>query len=397
MEGQTNNLLFVVIIVAMSISLVSSIPFIGIVVKAQSTEPAQDTWRSVASMPTVRAQLGVAVVNGKIYAIGGSNDGPRGGPSGPTLLNVTEEYDPVANTWTTKAPMPTARHSFGIAVFQNKIFCIGGSTNGPELAVNEAYDPATDAWETKTPMPTARAALSANTVNDKIYLMGGYPANTTNEAYDPSTDSWTTHAQIPIDSFYSESAVVNNKIYLFGGLSNGNSAQIYDPETDTWTFGAPIPTGVAEGAAVATAGANVPVRIYLVGGDTTYVRNGHTFGNVTDLNQVYDPESNTWSVGAQLPIQLRFFGLANVNDTLYVIGGMPKLIGFLDTSYQYIPIGYGTSGQESTPLLRDYVFFALVAIAIALIAAVILTILCRRRGCTKVSRARSLCTALNFS
>ena len=62
------------------------------------TARAPNTWEAVASMPTARAQLGVAVVNGKIYAIGGeSND------HGPILLNITEEYDPPTNTWTTKA------------------------------------------------------------------------------------------------------------------------------------------------------------------------------------------------------------------------------------------------------------------------------------------------------
>jgi N-acetylneuraminic acid mutarotase len=377
MKGQTNRLLTVVIIVSVSLSLVSSMPLVRNLVNAQSTGPSEDTWKSVASMPTARAQLGVAVVNGKIYVIGGSNNGPSGGPSGPTLLNVTEEYDSVANTWTAKAQMPTARHSFGIAVYQNKIYCIGGSTNGPRLAVNEVYDPATDTWETKTSMPTARGALSANAVNGKIYLMGGDPANTTNEAYDPSTDSWTTQAQIPIDAVYSESAVVNNKIYLFGGLSSRNSTQIYDPETNTWTSGAPIPTGVAEGAAVATAGVNAPFRIYVVGGDTTYVRNGVTFGNVTDLNQVYDPESNTWSTGAPLPTELQFFGLAAVNDTLYAIGGFPKLIGFLNTNYQYTPIGYGNTGQEPSPF-QSSIILALVVTATAIIVTAVFTVIFKK-------------------
>jgi N-acetylneuraminic acid mutarotase len=327
-------------------------------------------------MPTARAQLGVAVVNGKIYAIGGGNNSATGGPNN---LNVNEEYDPATNTWTTKKPMPTARHSFGIAVYQNKIYCIGGSINGPRLAVNEVYDPATDSWETKTSMPTARAGLIANTVNGKIYLMGGDPANTTNEAYDPTADSWSTKAQIPTSADSSQSAVVNNKVYLFGGLSSRNSTQIYDPVTDKWTSGIPIPSGVAEGAAIATAGANVPVRIYLMGGETTYVRNGVTHGNVTDLNQVYDPESNAWSTGARLPTELRFFGLAAVNDTLYAIGGFPRLIDFLNTNYQYTPEGYGKVGQQTTPFFASPAGLAIISVAVIAIVAVTSYIFYKRK------------------
>jgi N-acetylneuraminic acid mutarotase len=268
--------------------------------------------------------------------------------------------------------MPTARHSFGIAVYQNKIYCIGGSVNGPHLTVNEAYDPATDTWETKTPMPTARAGLSANTVNGRIYLMGG-DANTTNEAYDPVTDSWSTKAQIPEGVVYSPSAVVKNKIYLFGSLTSP-ATQVYDPETDTWTSGAAVPEGVNEGAAVATSGVNAPVRIYVMGGVTTFIINGQTFGNYSDLNQVYDPESNTWSTGATLPIELRFFGLAAVNDTLYAIGGFPGLMGFLDTNYEYTPIGYGEVEQPG-PWFASTAGIAIIAAAIVVATALTIYIL----------------------
>ena len=70
-------------------------------------------------MPTAREGLGVAWLNGKIYAIGGLND--------ETILAVNEEYDPVKDAWETKEPMPTARYGFAIGVFQNKIYVFGGT------------------------------------------------------------------------------------------------------------------------------------------------------------------------------------------------------------------------------------------------------------------------------
>lgn len=374
MKGQAIYLCSFLIVLSISLTLLSSIPSKAFIAHSQQTKTS-DTWVSLSPMPTARAQLGIAAANGKIYAIGGSANDPE---SGPALLNITEEYDPATDSWATKASMPTARHSFGVAVFQNKIYCMGGSTNDQVLAVNEAYDPATDTWETKVPMPTARSASSANTVNGKIYLMGGNPENTTNEAYDPTTDSWTTEAKLSLDSIYSESAVVDNKIYVFGGLSNRNVTQIYDPRTDTWSFGASIPTGVAEGAAAATTGVNVPVRIYVMGGEATYVNYGHTFGNVTDLNQVYNPESNTWTMEAPLPAELCFFALANVNDTLYAIGGFPKVIDFLSTNYGYTPLGYETIEQESSPQI--VVLVGIITIVVVVILAAILTILSRKHG-----------------
>ena len=76
----------------------------------------ENEWTGVTSMPTARGGLGVAVVNGKIYAMGGLNDNVR--------LAVNEEYDPIADSWRTLEPMPTARSGFAVAVFQNKITAV---------------------------------------------------------------------------------------------------------------------------------------------------------------------------------------------------------------------------------------------------------------------------------
>ena len=72
---------------------------------------------------------GVAVVNGKIYAIGGLLLKYRDKTTIQSVdVATNEEYDPATNTWSYKALMPTQRDSFAIAVYQNKIYCIGGST-----------------------------------------------------------------------------------------------------------------------------------------------------------------------------------------------------------------------------------------------------------------------------
>ncbi|TRO45881.1 galactose oxidase, partial [Candidatus Bathyarchaeota archaeon] len=61
----------------------------------------------------------------------------------------------VENSWTTKKSMSTARGGLGVAVVNGKIYAIGGSNNDAQLAVNEEYNPATDSWISKSPMPTA--------------------------------------------------------------------------------------------------------------------------------------------------------------------------------------------------------------------------------------------------
>ncbi len=61
------------------------------------------TWATKASMPTPRFGVGAGVVNGILYAVGGSN-------SSSLALGTVEAYNPATDTWTTGlASMPTPR------------------------------------------------------------------------------------------------------------------------------------------------------------------------------------------------------------------------------------------------------------------------------------------------
>ena len=81
-----------------------------------------NSWASKAPMQEARGGLGVAVVNRKIYAIGGSI---ASGTYPPDVFNggfvgTNEEYDPTTDTWKTKVSMPTPRAHFAIAAYQNQ-------------------------------------------------------------------------------------------------------------------------------------------------------------------------------------------------------------------------------------------------------------------------------------
>jgi len=261
--------------------------------------------------------------------------------------------DIAEDSWTSKAPMHQARGGLGVAVVNGKIYAIGGSvaasptstgyTYSMYVGTNEVYDPATDTWETKTAMPTARWLLQANVVNEKIYLISG--VNTAsdllnvNEVYDPATDSWSTKEPMPTGANLYASAAVDNRIYVIGGFSNGN--QIYDPETDSWSLGVAPPSNSLYASAGVTTGVMAPKRIYVLG-VTTLIG----FAAPPCLTQVYDPRNNSWTVGAAIPTNRINMGVAVVNDTLYAIGGhFHGSFGQIAPSAaneQYTPFGYGT-------------------------------------------------------
>lgn len=128
-------------------------------------------WTRKADMPTARAGLSTSVVNGKIYAIGGTHQ--CNGVNDFTALSTVEEYDPVTDRWTGKADMPGPKAGVTAEVLDGKIYVIGGGHRLEIFRTVEEYDPAKDTWAEKTSMQVARAVLSASVVNDKIYAIGG--------------------------------------------------------------------------------------------------------------------------------------------------------------------------------------------------------------------------------
>ena len=87
-------------------------------------DPATDTWTSTAPLTTARRVLGVGVLNGTLFAVGGV--GPDYQP-----LPMFEAYNEITNSWTTKAPVPTPRWAPGVAALNGRLYTVGGSAFRP--------------------------------------------------------------------------------------------------------------------------------------------------------------------------------------------------------------------------------------------------------------------------
>ena len=287
-------------------------------------------WTVGTDMPTVRADLGVAVANGVLYAIGGYK--------GVDAVQTVEAYDSATDSWTAKADMPTARYGFGVAVVNGVIYTIGGGAPYmPALGTVEAYDPATDSWTTKASMPTPRGFLAVGVSNGIIYAVGGYlaigqTATDVVEAYDPVSDTWTGKHAMPTPRGMLGVGVVNGVLYAIGGSAPATVTEAYDPVANTWTTKAPMPT-VRSGLGVGV----VNGLIYAVGG--VYSPGSST--GFMDAVQAYDPATNTWTIRAPLPNAGTELAVGVRNNTLYVLGGFawlgPKEYGQVGTTEAYLP------------------------------------------------------------
>jgi N-acetylneuraminic acid mutarotase len=227
-------------------------------------DPATDKWTKKKPMALPSHHVALAELNGKIYVFGGFKP-PESGPPAWVPIDNAWEYDPAADSWKALAPVPTKRGSPVAAVVNGKIYVIGGAAQHPgssepavlptrphrALATNEVYDPATNRWETRSAMPTARNHAAVGVVNNKIYVIGGRlgaafigVASNTDvvEEYDPAADQWgAVRARMITGRSASAWGVYNGRIYVAGGefqnsqlMAAFRALEAYDPASNTW-------------------------------------------------------------------------------------------------------------------------------------------------------------------
>ncbi|MFC1633210.1 kelch repeat-containing protein [Planctomycetota bacterium] len=274
------------------------------------------TWAQKADMPTVTSLHAAAVVDGTIYTMGGTDNMWGYADYWPTVF----AYDPQTDTWTRKADMPAGRARLATAVVDGKIYAIGGSPHADaEVSTVEMYDPATDVWSRRADLPRARNWLSASTVNGKIYAIGGkiYPSESmvsTVEVYDPATDTWTRKANMPTARGMHSASVVDGKIYVVGGVTGAygpwiSTVEMYDPVMDTWTRKTNMPTARTAHSSSALNG-----KIYVIGG-------ANDWGYCLSTVEVYDPATDSWARETDMPTARLSHSASVVDGRIYVVGG----------------------------------------------------------------------------
>jgi N-acetylneuraminic acid mutarotase len=223
-------------------------------------DPATDTWKALAPLPTKRGSPLAAVVGDKIYVIGGASTPPGSNQTSidqthaQVCLGTAEEYDPATNTWRERSPMPTPRNHAAIGVVNGKIYVIGGRTGAAfiglasDISVVEEYDPATNSWgPPRARMPTARSALAAGVYNGRIYVAGGefqdphmMATFRAVEAYDPARNAWTEIPSLPVSRHGLAGGIIGNRFYVVGGdvQSSGTGVHVSTAEHDAFDLSA---------------------------------------------------------------------------------------------------------------------------------------------------------------
>jgi N-acetylneuraminic acid mutarotase len=273
---------------------------------------APGRWESRRTMTWGRQEAAVAAVGGQVYVIGGF-----GSTAEP--LDTVEAYDPATDQWRTVAPLPIAIHHPAAAVVDGRLFVVGGYTGGrvrwTPLGTMFEYEPAQNSWRGRAQMPTPRGGLAVAVVDGRLYALGGAADRVTNahEVYDVAADRWSPANGMPTARDHLAAVGFEGRVWALGGRESFLGTQyanveIYDPATDSWRTGTPLPS--ARGGLAATTLAD---RIFVFGGETPL--------RIWNATEMYDRTINAWVAKAPMPTARHGIGAAVIDGRIYVPGG----------------------------------------------------------------------------
>lgn len=114
-----------------------------------ASEEKPDLYCVLANMTSGRCAIGCGSLNGRLLVCGGYDR--------IECLKTVELYLPDSNTWKTMPSMREARGRFQIAIVGGKIYAVGGSNGTTELDTVEVLEENAEKWAKVTRLPLARS------------------------------------------------------------------------------------------------------------------------------------------------------------------------------------------------------------------------------------------------
>ncbi|XP_060529877.1 kelch-like ECH-associated protein 1 isoform X2 [Cylas formicarius] len=247
------------------------------------------TWIKLDRLIVPRSGLGCAFLKGHFFAVGGRNNSP--GHSYDS--DWVDRYNPVLDEWMPCHPMSVPRNRVGVAVMDGLLYAVGGGECSKYHSSVEYYDPEMDRWTMVKPMHFPRLAVGVAVVNRLLYAIGGFDGTVRHnsaECYHPENNEWSMIPSMHTMRSGAGVCAMNQYIYVVGGYDGRkqlNSVERYDTEKKHWEF---IPSmRISRSALSVTV---LDGRIYAMGG-----YDGHNF--LRDV-EIYDPLTDVWSEGVPL-------------------------------------------------------------------------------------------------
>jgi N-acetylneuraminic acid mutarotase len=305
----------------------------------------QPTWRTLAPTPLgARQEHTTLFLPPSTIAILGGIVPTNDASLVWATTSLMQFYSISTNTWTTKASIPIPLNHLNAAVVDGKVYLLGGlaeeSSRGRAwraIASSWVYSPSTDSWVSLPNVPSnqLRGSAAVGVYDKKIYLAGGVTdlelyGNSTQRTvsvvsiFDTVTQKWLDVPQaaknLPEGRDHAGAAVVGDKMYVLGGRNNGQGnikdtvflLDLCDVKAGWKISEAKMPTargGVAAGV--------IGRKVYTFGGEG----NKEVESGVFDQVEAYDTVKDTWERVGTMKVPRHGTYAVGVRGKVYIPGG----------------------------------------------------------------------------
>lgn len=186
-------------------------------------------WKSERALP-FKLTRGTAVVyfEGNLYFFGGG-DIPK--QAQKTVLKYNHQSNRVLGV----NNLETAKVNMGVVVMDRKIYVIGGVLKrGTKLNTADRYDPDNNSWQPLTPTHEAHNFPKVATILDHLLILGSFEVGTM-ERYDQTANQWTIVNTTPFENTldWPRMTLCLHKVYV---ITNEHSRDFltYDSISNQW-------------------------------------------------------------------------------------------------------------------------------------------------------------------
>lgn len=188
--------------------------------------PSDHSWQKGPSLRMRHDAPSAIVHQESIYLFAGHHPEATGGPLTDPAFAFSEKFAAKKNNWEEISPLPTPRFSLGNALVDEKIWVMGGGAFKENRFQNfdliEIYNLEQERWEKESglKLPWPSAGISACNWNNRVYVFGGNDGtkiSNRSAVYDPSAKKWEELEPMPEPRAAASAAVLNDTIYLIGG------------------------------------------------------------------------------------------------------------------------------------------------------------------------------------
>ncbi len=285
---------------------------------------AANTW-SVAERPLGPVSNGsgdlnmaVAVNGSKVFFAGGDNLFRCTDYISSTLLT----YDATTNIWDILATSITGLNIAAASVGNKILFAGGEAELFPSRATKvDIYNLTANSWSSASLSEERKYGHAAISVNNKVYIVGGVGANgllSTIDIYDNATNAWST-ANMQKGRAVFGAIAVNNKLYLAGGLKQASDyiSATCEVEIIDLNTGASVIEFLSRPAKW-----NVDLGQNIVLKNNKIIFLQFDGGADADKFDIYDINTNSWSIGVLPHAIPTDASVLSVNNTIYIAGGL---------------------------------------------------------------------------